>query len=83
MLLFTPTHAHLSEFADKVKADASKILTKNEQDHFVLIDPARVSYRDCMGRAHIHLVLIDDARRSLEDISTGLNRESDAAFAAP
>ena len=60
---------------------AEKIITKNGESYMDLID---ADGRDCCHRLEcerIHLLLIDDARRGLEDIAAGRTRDADAAIA--
>lgn len=73
--------AHLSELADQVKAGAEKIVTKNGESYVALIDAKRLDYYHQLEREHIHLLLLDDARRGLEDIATGRTEDADAALA--
>src|SRR5947207_6788710 len=79
-----PTQARstLSELADQVKAGAEKIITKNGESYVALIDAQRLDYYHRLERERIHLLLLDDARRGLEDIAAGRTQEADAAIAA-
>jgi prevent-host-death family protein len=74
--------ANLSELADQVKAGAEKIVTKNGESYIALIDAKRLDYYHQLERERIHLLLIDDARRGLEDIAAGRTQDADAALAA-
>lgn len=78
---FTQARANLSELADQAKAGAEKIITKNGESYVALIDAARLDYYHRLERERIHLLLIDDARRGLEDIAAGRTHEADAAIA--
>lgn len=78
---FTQARANLSELADQAKAGAEKIITKNGESYVALIDADRLDYYHRLEREHIHLLLIDDARRGLEDIAAGRTHEADAAIA--
>ena len=78
---FTQARATLSELADQVKAGAEKIITKNGESYVALIDCDRLDYYHRLERERIHLLLIDDARRGLEDIATGRTYEADSAIA--
>ena len=42
---------------------------------------AEVKEREASDREHIHLVLLADAKRSLEDIAAGQVEDADAALA--
>lgn len=79
---FTVARANLSELADQVKAGAEKIITKNGESYVALVDAERLDYYHSLERERIHLLLIDDARRGLEDIAAGRTQEADAALAA-
>lgn len=79
---FTQARANLSELAEQVKAGAEKIITKNGESYVALIDADRLDYYHRLERERIHLLLIDDARRGLDDITAGRTREADAALAA-
>src|SRR5690606_27556231 len=78
---FTQARANLSDLADQAKAGAEKIITKNGQSYVALIDADRLDYYHRLERERIHLLLIDDARRGLEDIAMGRSYEADAAIA--
>jgi prevent-host-death family protein len=73
--------ANLSELADQVKAGAEKIITKNGESHVALIDAARLDYYHQLERERIHLLILEDARRGLEDIAAGRVENADAALA--
>ena len=79
---FTQARANLSEIAEQVKAGAEKIITRNGESYVALIDSDRLDYYHRLERERIHLLLIDDARRGLEDVVAGRTREADAALAA-
>ena len=78
---FTQARANLSELADQAKAGAEKIITKNGESYVALIDAERLDYYHRLERERIHLLLIDDARRGLEDIVAGRTQDADAAIA--
>lgn len=79
---FTQARANLSELSEQVKAGAEKIITKNGESYVALIDAVRLDYYHRLERERIHLLLLDDARRGLEDIIAGRTQEADAAIAA-
>jgi prevent-host-death family protein len=78
---FTQARANLSELAEQVKAGAEKIITKNGESYVALIDSDRLDYYHRLERERIHLLLIDDARRGLEDVVAGRTQEADATIA--
>jgi prevent-host-death family protein len=79
---FTLARANLSELAEQAKAGAEKIITKNGESYVALIDADRLDYYHRLERERIHLLLIDDAKRGLADITAGRTHEADAAIAA-
>ncbi len=78
---FTQARANLSELADQAKAGAEKIITKNGESYVALIDSDRLDYYHQLERERIHLLLIDDAKRGLEEIVAGRTQDADAALA--
>lgn len=78
---FTQARSNLSELADQVKAGAEKIITKNGESYVALIDADRLDYYHRLERERIHLLLIDDARRGLEDIVARRTQDADQALA--
>jgi prevent-host-death family protein len=78
---FTLARANLSDLADQVKAGAEKIITKNGESYVALIDADRLDYYHQLERERIHLLLIEDARRGLEDIAAGRVRDADTTLA--
>jgi len=79
---FTQARAQLSELAEQAKAGAEKIITKNGVAYVALIDADRVDHYHRLEREHIHLLLIDDARRGLADVLAGRKQAADAAIAS-
>jgi len=77
---FTQARAKLSELADQAKAGAEKIITKNGESYVALIDANRFDYSHRLERERIHLLLIDDARRGLADVTAGRTFEADGAI---
>jgi prevent-host-death family protein len=63
--------ANFSELAESVKAGAEKIITKNGESYIALIDAARLDYYHSLEREHIHLHLIDQAGKGLDDVAAG------------
>src|SRR3989338_10464482 len=78
---FTQARAKLPDLADQAKAGAEKIITKNGESYVALIDADRLDYYHRLEREHIHLLLIDDARRGLADIAAGRSKDADTALA--
>lgn len=78
---FTQARARLSELADEAKSGAEKIITKNGESYVALIDSDRLDYYHRLERERIHLLLIDDARRGLADITAGRCHDADEKIA--
>lgn len=78
---FTQARANLSDLAEQAKAGAEKIITKNGESYVALIDADRLDYYHRLERERIHLLLIEDARRGLEDIAAARTRDADSAIA--
>lgn len=57
--------------AEQVKAGAEKIVTKNGESYIAIIDAERLDYYHQLEREHIHLLLIDDAGKGLDDVAAG------------
>ena len=68
---FSQARANLSELAEQVKAGAEKIITKNGESYIALIDAKRLDYYHQLERERIHLLLIDEAGKGIDDISAG------------
>lgn len=68
---FSQARANLSELAEQVKAGAEKIITKNGESYVALIDASRLDYYHQLERERIHLLLIDEAGKGMDDIAAG------------
>ena len=68
---FSQARAKLSGLADQVKAGAEKVITKNGESYVAIIDSQRLDYYHQLERERIHLLLIDDAGKGLDDIAAG------------
>lgn len=67
----TQARATLSDLVEQVKAGAEKIITKNGESYVAIIDSQRLDYYHQLERERIHLLLIEDAGKGLEDIAAG------------
>ena len=67
----TVARATLSDLVEQVKAGAEKIITKNGESYVAIIDSHRLDYYHQLERERIHLLLIDDAGKGLDDIAAG------------
>ncbi|MCX7226875.1 MAG: type II toxin-antitoxin system Phd/YefM family antitoxin [Burkholderiales bacterium] len=63
--------ANFSELADEVQAGAEKIVTKNGESFIALIGSDRLDYYHRLERERIHLLLIDEAAKGLDDVAAG------------
>ena len=63
--------ANFSELAEEVKGGAEKIITKNGESYIPLIDANRLDYYHQLERERIHLLLIDEAAKGLDDVAAG------------
>jgi prevent-host-death family protein len=68
--------AHFSELAEEVKAGAEKIVTKNGESFIALIDADRLDYYHQLERERIHLLLIDEVSKGLDDVAAGRVKEA-------
>ena len=68
---FSQARANLSELADQAKAGAEKVITKNGESYVALIDAKRLDYYHQLERERIHLLLIDEASKGLDDVAAG------------
>lgn len=78
---FSQARANLSDLAEQVKGGAEKIITKNGESYVALINAERLDYYHRLERERIHLLLIEDARRGLDDIVAGRVLDADTAIA--
>jgi prevent-host-death family protein len=74
--------AKLSELADEVKGGAEKIITKNGESYIALIDAQRLDYYHQLERERIHLLLIDEAGKGLDDVAAGKVKDARSAITA-
>lgn len=74
--------ANFSELAEEVKGGAEKIITKNGESYIALIDANRLDYYHQLERERIHLLLIDEATKGLEDVAAGRVKDARSAINA-
>lgn len=78
----TPARARLSEVAGQVKTGSEKIITRTGESCAALLEAARFDdSRHQLEPERIHLRMLEDVRRGLEDIQAGRAFEADAALA--
>lgn len=71
VISLSQARATLSELVEQVKAGAEKIVTKNGESYVAIIDAHRLDYYHQLERERIHLLLIDDASKGLDDVAAG------------
>jgi prevent-host-death family protein len=74
--------ANFSELADEVRGGAEKIITKNGEAIIALIDAKRLDYYHQLERERIHLLLIDEASKGLDDVAAGRVQDARPALTA-
>lgn len=79
---FSQARANLSDLADQVKAGAEKIITKNGESYVALIDSDRLDYYHRLERERIHLLLIGEAGKGLDDVAAGQTKGARSALQA-
>lgn len=72
--------AHFSELAEDVRRGAEKLITKNGEAYIAMIDAQRLDYYHRLERERIHLLLIDEASKGLEDVKAGRTQDARAAL---
>jgi prevent-host-death family protein len=78
----TQARATLSDLVEQVKAGAEKIITKNGESYVAIIDSRRLDYYHQLERERVHLLLIDDAAKGLDDIAAGKVKDAHNTLAA-
>jgi len=68
----TRARAELTELVEEVRSQGSeKIITRNGESCAALIDAERLDHYHRLEREHIHLTLLDQALRGLDDLEKG------------
>lgn len=73
--------SRFSELVDEAKAGEDKIITKNGEAYVAIIDVAKLDYYRQLERERGQLLLLEDARRGLEDMKAGRVTDGKTAFA--
>jgi prevent-host-death family protein len=63
--------ARLTELAEEVRAGREKIITRNGESYVALVDARRLDHYHRLEREHIHLALLEEASKGLEDVEHG------------
>ena len=79
---FSQARAKLSELADQAKAGAEKVITKNGESYVALIDAHRLDYYHHLERERIHLLLLNDTSKGVDDVLAGNVKDAKATLLA-
>lgn len=60
--------ARFSELAEEVQAGREKVITRNGESYVALIDARKLDYYHRLEQEHIHLLLLDEAAKGLDDV---------------
>jgi prevent-host-death family protein len=72
IISLTRARAKLTELCEEVHAQGSeKVITKNGESCAALIDAERLDYYHKLEREHIHLTLLEETIRGLDDLASG------------
>ncbi len=63
--------ARFSELAEEVRAGAEKIITRNGESYVALVDARRLDHYHRLEREHIHISLLQEALKGIEDVRDG------------
>ena len=64
--------ATLTDLCAQVNRDhGEKIITKNGENYAALIDSERLDYYQRLDREHVHIKLLEEAVRGLDDVNAG------------
>lgn len=74
--------ANFSEMAEEVRGGAEKLVTKNGEAFIAIIDAKRLDYYHQLERERIHLLLIDEASKGLDDMAAGRIQDARRALQA-
>lgn len=82
VISLSQARANFSELAEEVSGGAEKIITKNGESYIALIDAHRLDYYHQLERERIHLLLIDEASKGLDDVGAGRVKDARTAIQA-
>lgn len=72
IISLTRARAKLTELCAEVQREhGEKILTKNGESCAALIDAERLDYYHRLEREHVHLALLDEALKGIDDVNSG------------
>ncbi len=71
IISLTHARAKLTDLCEEVHTQGKeKIITKNGESCAALVNPDRLDYYHELEREHIHLTLLDEALRGLDDLKS-------------
>lgn len=73
--------ADFTTLAEQAREGHEKLITRNGESYVALIDARRLDHYHRLERERIHLILLEDARRGLEDIAAGRSADADVVLA--
>lgn len=68
--------ARLTELAEAVQGGGQKLITRNGESYAVLIGPQTYDRYCRLEREHLHLLLLEEAERGLDDVDAGRVHEA-------
>ena len=72
IISLTRARAKLTELCAQVQREhGEKILTKNGESCAALIDAERLDYYHRLEREHVHITLLEETVRGMDDVTTG------------
>jgi len=63
--------ASLTALAEEARAGQEKLITRNGESYVALIDARRLDHYHRLEREHIHLSLLEEAEKGLQDLRAG------------
>src|SRR5438128_2620899 len=68
---FSRVRSQLTELAEAARDGHEKIITRNGESYIAMIDARKLDYYHKLEREHIHLALIVEAEKGLDDVKKG------------
>ncbi len=59
--------ARLTHLAEEVRAGKEKLITRNGESYIALVDARRLDHYHRLEREHLHLLLLHEVERGMED----------------
>lgn len=69
--------SRLTELAEEASRGAEKLITKNGASYVALVGADRLDHYHRLEREHIHLLLLRDTERGLQDVMDGKVKDVD------